>query len=208
MLLRARYTAIVAFVATIIFGLCAYAFPAAASPDSPGANVLLARLCVNEAGWNTLDCAAIGHIRARSARANGRTLEAELQYQHGARSLRSDRASRVDPRDARPWIGDLTGVQPPRHWPTNLDWRGSGLPRWADVLDVATAVIAGTERDPCRAGRVRPNTWGGPRVDADRLARPGWQEAHCGPTANRFGRWGGAAPESADEAPTAAAESE
>lgn len=202
MLQRSRAVLIGALVLVVGFLALSISLRARADEQEPPANVLLARLCVNEAGWNTLDCAAIGHIRMRSARTNDRDIRAELLYQHGARSLRIDRATNVQSNDRRPWIGDLYGQRAPRYWPSNIEWDSQGLPRWSMVLEMATGVIAGTEPDPCRQGRIRPNTWGGPEVDAERLARPGWQDAHCGATRNRFGRWGGAAPEAPAAAPT------
>jgi hypothetical protein len=159
------------------------------TPEPVPTAVLLGRLCVNEAGFNTLDCAAIGHIRLRSAITNHRDIRAELLAQHGQRSLRADRATNPAPDDTRPWIGDLDDHLPPRHWPAGVSWEQRGLPGWAGILETATGVLNGDLRDPCRQGRVRPNTWGGPRVDAERFARGGWLDSHCGATRNRFGRW-------------------
>ena len=149
---------------------------------------LMGRLCVNESGWNLRDCAAITHIRIRSARSHGRSLTDELIALHGRRSLRPDRAINVQSRDNRPWIGDLsTDGHQPTHWPETVDWETSGKPRWGAVLGTVRNVIDGEVGDPC-AGASTPNTWGNRGGDHQRALRLGFRQVDCGRTANMFWR--------------------
>lgn len=147
---------------------------------------LMGKLCVNEASWSTRDCAAITHIRVRSARSHGRTLRDELIALHGRRSLRADRATRVDRRDNRPWIAQLNtlGTQPAL-WPDTMNWPEHGRSGWGRVLSVVVAVLEGKQVDPCRG---TPNTWGNRGGDHVRALRLGFRQVDCGSTANMFWR--------------------
>lgn len=151
--------------------------------------VLGARLCINEANDNLLDCAAIMHIRMRTARSHGRTLGEELLALHGQRSLRPDRATNPHPRDNRPWIGDLNAeLREPLGWPSELPPWERMAPRFERVLLTAQGAIDGEVRDPC-TGSSRALTWGGPNVDhlrIDRMTRSGWMRVSCGATSNVY----------------------
>lgn len=147
---------------------------------------LMGKLCVNEASWNTRDCAAITHIRVRSARSHGRTLRDELIALHGRRSLRVDRATRIDGRDNRPWIAQLNTLGTrPALWPDTMNWLEQGRPGWGRVLSVVVAVLEGKQADPCRG---TPNTWGNRGGDHVRALRLGFRQVDCGSTANMFWR--------------------
>lgn len=150
--------------------------------------VLGARLCINEANDNLTDCAAIMHIRMRSARSRGRSLGEELIALHGQRSLRADRATNPDRRDNRPWIGDLNAsLRQPLGWNDSMPPWERLAPRFEAVLTQAQGVIDGDVRDPCRGGVAL--TWGGPQVDHLRIMRmtqSGWRTLTCGATANVY----------------------
>lgn len=171
--------------------LLAVVYPAGSSAYQrySTAAVYGARLAWNEAGPNVRDCAAIMHIRKRTAAHHGRELEEELLALHGRRSLRPDRATNPHPRDSRPWIGDLNAqLTQPRNWTDAARWEDI-RPLWLQVLETAQRVVDGRQGDPC-AGGPRPSTWGGPVVDRDRIARMiesgNYVRASCGPTSNVY----------------------
>lgn len=147
---------------------------------------LMGRLCVNEASWNVRDCAAITHIRIRSARSHNRTLADELIALHGRRSLRPDRATNIRRRDNRPWIAQLSALGArPGLWPDTVDWASNGQVGWSQIMTVVAAVIRGEWPDPCRGS---PNTWGNRTGDHARALRLGFHQVNCGNTANMFWR--------------------
>ena len=157
--------------------------------------VLLAVLCFNEASGNELDCKAIGNIRRRYARSQGITLREALLALHTERrarspesaALRTYRATRPNPEDPRPWLGD---VRSDLHQP--LGWTGTAT-EWARTARVfqqlyllAQGIEAGAIGDTCEG---QPIGWAGPRVDAEslsRLAAQGRRLVHCHGTANVY----------------------
>lgn len=159
--------------------------------------VLLAVLCFNEASGNEQDCKAIGNIRRRYATWEGISLREALLRLHSERreihperaSLRTYRATRPDPADPRPWLGD---IRSDLHQP--LGWRGTAS-EWArtarvfqQLFLIAQGVEAGAIRDTCEGS---PSGWAGPRVDERRLARlreQGREYVHCHGTHNVFYR--------------------
>lgn len=162
--------------------------------------VAAGQLSVNEATWNTVDAAAITHIRHRYAQNHGMSLFDALMHLHGRRSLRPGRATEIHPRDARPWIGDLNAdLREPRGWserctedgcaPTGMpSWDEFGRPRWASVLATVIRSYVGNTPDPCRGPR-NAITWGGPRVDHHRIERlltRGFARVTCPGAANAF----------------------
>lgn len=151
-------------------------------------------LCWNEANDRLNDCAAIIHMRMRSARSHHRTFREELYYLHGdgrrkARNhaaLRSDRATNPQDYDSRPWLGDVTADL---HMPQGWNQPAADWPARAARLDAlfryVQRILDGEVRDPC-AGRAR--RWGG-EMDQDDVKE--WQERgevilECGNTANTF----------------------
>lgn len=160
------------------------------SPLDDEAALLGAKLCVNEATWNTVDCAAIMHIRLRSARATGVSLRDRLLELHGGASLRPDRALNPAPNDGRPWIGDLNlEGREPSHWNyrNTMSWE-EGQRRFSQILDTVRGVMSGRIKDPCRRGSIVPNTWGDRGRDRDRALRNGYTPAFCGVTSNLYWR--------------------
>ena len=145
--------------------------------------LLLAKLCKNEAGWRALDdCAAIGHIRIRSAARHGRTLADELIALHGTRSLNPYRA------DRNQYIASLAiSYSPPTGWPYGSAWENVASD-WVAMLKTAQGVIDGTVPDPCAGSPTRVYTWGGPSVDREMLSKPSWHTGICvGTFQNVFG---------------------
>lgn len=162
--------------------------PPGASAEEDEAVLLGAKLCVNEATWNTVDCAAIMHIRLRLARASGVSLRDRLLELHGQRSLRPDRAVNIT--DSRPWIGDLNlEGREPLNWAyrNTMPWE-VGQRRFNDIVAVVRGVLRGTVKDPCRRGNVTPNTWGDRGNDRERALRNGYTPAFCGATSNLYWR--------------------
>lgn len=134
--------------------------------------VMLARICVNEASFRDADCRAI--VEAR-----GRYDVATLRRMH-PRALASSRT------DARPWIAhlDASGAMP-AGWPeARVSWQERGLPAWVRILS--------TVRETMRTGGAcdaRPQVWGGRSIDAERIARleaRGYVRVDCGDTRNVY----------------------
>lgn len=168
--------------------------PAPAEPSRRNVVVQATKLVWNESNDSRNDAAAIVHMRMRSARSHGRTLEEELYYLHGdgrtrARnhaSLRSDRASNPRRGDSRAWLGDVTAdLHRPLGWPgTDEEWTTRAA-RLNALYDYIEDVIDGHVADPCRGRAVR---WGG-GMDHDLIEM--WKARgevvlNCGGTMNTF----------------------
>jgi hypothetical protein len=165
-----------------------------ASPwDGIPTRVLAGRRCVNEATWNTTDCAVIISIAIRNARNEGLDLREWLLRHHGRRSLHPERCiptpdarGRIVPRlsithrnqgrtrtitDDRPWIGDLNAeMREPQMWTwhNTMRWDTRGIWHWTQILETVDGILAGTLRDPSGG---RASIWGGPELDADAIAQ-------------------------------------
>lgn len=159
--------------------------------------VLLAVLCFNEASGNEQDCKAIGNIRRRYAAWAGISLREALLRLHSERrerspesaSLRSYRATRPNPEDRRPWLGDVhADLHQPRGWQgTASEWARTARV-FQQLFFIAQGIEAGSIRDTCEG---TPSGWAGPRVDEARLARLralGHEYVHCHGTHNVFYR--------------------
>lgn len=168
--------------------------PAPQEPRHPNVVVQGAKLCWNESNDSQNDCAAIVHMRMRSARSRGRTLEEELYYLHGdgrtrARnhaSLRSDRATNPRRGDSRAWLGDVTAdLHKPLGWPgTEEEWVARAA-RINALYDYVEGIIDGRVGDPCRGRALR---WGG-GMDHELIEM--WKARgevvlNCGGTMNTF----------------------
>jgi hypothetical protein len=185
-------------VLMLVFGGLLYCLPIlhAQTPDTRTEEELAMQLCVNEATWNTLDCGAITHIRIRYARAHRISLREALILLHGdgsdrpTASLRSDRYTNRREGDNRAWIANLRStLERPEGFVDDGSWESRHRISAAEVLETVRGSIAGTLRDPCRAGRVVPSIWGGRRLDAvhiERRVQAGFAPAHCGATVNLY----------------------
>jgi hypothetical protein len=168
--------------------------PAPVVPIRRNVVVKAAILCWNEANDSHNDAAAIVHMRMRSARSRGRTLEEELYYLHGdgrarARnhaSLRSDRATNPRRGDSRAWLGDVTAdLHKPLGWPgTDEEWVARAA-RINALYDYIERVIDGHIPDPCRGRALR---WGGGMDHAliEMWKARGEVVLNCGGTMNTF----------------------
>ena len=117
--------------------------------------VALGRLCVNEASAAINDCVAI--VEARGSR----SLD-ELRDMH-PRALAAHRV------DGRRWIAGLSAtLERPDGWPEErVPWETRGRAGWERTLEAVRDTLAG-RRSVCTSA---PQFWGGPDVDADRIAR-------------------------------------
>lgn len=147
----------------------------AQSSDSDA--LLLARVCVHEAGFDsTEDCSAIAVVLRRLAERQNAPF-ARAAFAYSGRALRGlTRRSYVAQLDA-------TGARP-RGWSRGLDWEGDYRARWLELLAYCERVLRGEERSDCAEP---PDDWGG-RMDRERAQRLGLVEVDCGETRNDFYR--------------------
>ena len=139
--------------------------------------VALGRLCVNEGSSSVPDCIAI--VESRGSRT-----VVELQAMH-PRALAPVRT------DGRRWIAGLSAdLSRPDGWPeASVPWDTRGRAGWTRTLETVRGTLAG-RLSVCTE---TPQTWGGRRVDAERLARHMARGARevCSGTQNSFIRFGG-----------------
>lgn len=166
--------------------LLALAVPADAQhvPDY----LLLARICVHEAGWEAeADCAAIHEVLTAGAEREDLSYRT-YAYNYAGRALRGETSRawvanlREDGREPEGWPettlvrdGDAVSVRPHAPWSMYRD-------RWLGTIAIARRVIAGEIAARC----AEPvHDWGG-RVDRGRARRLGLVEVECGDTRNDF----------------------
>jgi len=150
--------------------------------------LLLARICVHEAGWEAeADCAAIHEVLVRGAEREELSYRT-YAYNYAGRALRGETSRswvaslREDGREPEGWPetsirrdGDTVSVVPHAPWSAYRD-------RWLATLEMARRVHAGEIRAAC----AEPvHDWGG-RVDRSRARRLGLIEVECGDTRNDF----------------------
>ena len=163
-------------------------------PKYPNVVVQAAKLCWNESNDSLTDCAAIVHMRMRSAISHNRTLEQELYFLHGdgrtrARnhaSLRSDRATNPRRGDTRSWLGDVTAdLHQPFGWPGTAEEWAVRASRLDALFQYVARIIGGQVPYPCRGSARR---WGG-GMDHDLIEmwkQRGEHVLNCGGTRNTF----------------------
>lgn len=159
--------------------------PEAAPHGSWSGDVLaVARVCVNEAGFNleTNDCAAIFHVIKYHADRRGISLS-DMARRYSSSVFNLDRPHRT-------WVPNLRGdLRRPRGWNPSWDWDGHGKKRWMDRLSEVESLSAGQLENPCPYEVFH---WGSPGhpVDAARIKRGVdrgfWHPVDCGPTLNVF----------------------
>lgn len=170
----------------------------AAHGDAETDALLLARICVSEAGWEcwqTGDGYAIHEVLLRGAERHG------IAYAAFARRY-SPRATGAHPSPTRPWIGDLRADgEAPSAWPRVITRRradgtaavephppwGIYRPRWLAVLAQARVVASYALDDVDEWGSCEGpvHDWGG-SMDRDRATRLGLLDVDCGDTSNDF----------------------
>lgn len=160
------------FTIGVVVGNCGRSIVHAQEREVTG-SVALARLCINEAGTNRDECAAIHATIVFRARYVYRSSYLIALHRY-SRNATIDRTNRN-----RPWIAHLwPNANRPLHWPRNLNWPDVHRPRWIAMLDLATALIDGREQASCE-----PHGWARHDVrPADRTMHP----IDCGDTRNVF----------------------
>jgi hypothetical protein len=176
----AAWAAICVLAAALAMHQCE---PAPAYAQAADASLLLAKVCVNEAGFDGIaDCDAIAAISIRQARLRGMPLGAYLQ----ARFRRA--LAPVDARRNRPWIAGLQrNHRAPAHWPHQSQPWSARSASWRALLARTDDVVAGRVTVECNA-----QTWGSPVYDAKNIARilaNGGRVVPCGRTRNQFLRF-------------------
>jgi len=135
--------------------------PVSAAGGGPDVALWLARSCVGEAGWHSVDngeCAAIAHVyHKRSYTLRSRNyMRAMTEYSAAVRV-------------GRPWIRQLTRkADRPRLLETNVYW-GRHRDKWIKTLQFADDFFRGRIPDPTPEalhygggmdrGRLDPNVW-------------------------------------------------
>ena len=191
---------IICFFSSLLLVLSISAQPL--PPDSTNGQytrtaVLLARLCVNEAGWvNGDDCAAIYQAIMFKASHNFQT--GPRTFERAARSYSSLVFNQCHPatnsnpercRENRFYIPYMTGdLGKPRNWPPNLRWRATYRALWRARLEHAQAIVWGLVPSPCLAGT--PQHWGTKDMVrarwSERIRSGEWAYAQCGNVQNAF----------------------
>lgn len=147
-------------------------------PKAEAQALTLARVCVAEGGWRTVqtgDCAAIAAVLRRRSPTGRVTRRMACLYSAHACDKR---------RRHRRWVAHLReDAQRPDYWPRRLSWpnhRGA----WRETLVHASRLVAGERLDRCRR---RPDHWGAPWFTTN-AHRNGWRRVDCGATSNAFWR--------------------
>lgn len=156
--------------------------PAAASRDC--AALLLARICVSEAGWDAHasgDCGAIHYALLGTVESRGVSLATAARI-HSPRATGARPTS--DPRLA--WVAGLRADgAAPAAWPAppHAPWAAYRA-RWLDVLERARDLVTWTLDDHARDSMCSepPTTWAAPWHPPS----PGLERIDCGDTLNRY----------------------
>lgn len=137
---------------------------------TPALILLLARVCVNEAGFNVQDqeCAAIHYILKTRAEKTGRTYERQAHLYAPSAWRRTGRNG---------WISRLSvSLARPAGFPVQLDWNSVYKSRWRRALVVARRVLSRDIEPRCTSDH-----WGakhGPFYE--RAKARGWREVCLG----------------------------
>lgn len=168
--------------------LLALACPAPADAQHVPDYLMLARICVHEAGWEAeADCAAIHEVLMAGAEREDLSYRT-YAYNYAGRALRGETSRawvanlRADGREPEGWPettivreGDLVSVAAHAPWSMYRE-------RWLRTIELARRVLSGEVRAQC----AEPvHDWGG-RVDRGRARRLGLVEVDCGETRNDF----------------------
>lgn len=156
--------------------VCLAAVPATAAAQGPA--LALARVCVSEAGWQSVqsgDCAAIAHVLRRRSSVGRVTRGIVCQYSPRSCNKR---------RRVRRWIAHLRpDMRRPDYWPRGSSW-ARRRPAWRETLAHAARLVRGERLDRCRRP---PDHWGA-RWFTVNARRYGWERVQCGPTLNAYWR--------------------
>lgn len=183
MRLHPLHLAIATFLVGVTLDQCP---PAPAYAQQSDAGLMLARVFVNEAGFDgAADHLAIANYTRRLARHYRAPIDVTMVRRYTrALAPESERRDRV-------WIANLSRDDgAPRGWPeANQRWADRDA-QWRAALDRADAFLRGEIDAP---PGCRPHSWGSPDYDAEAIARTianGGFVVNCGPgTKNVFLRW-------------------
>lgn len=143
--------------------------------------VILARICVSEAGWaDSDDCAAIHAVIAGIAEREG------MSWRSAARAASPRLAACTV---SRRWLCGLDERgDEPAHWPSTASW-SRYRDDWLSALRRARQIMSGEHAHRCAEA---PRTWGSVE-DFARARRAGrrMRVIDCGDTRNRFAVFGG-----------------
>lgn len=156
------------------------------SPAQEALALAVAQVCANEAFSHQADCLLV----LQTVRSHGTTPGEQLAWltQHSSRVLGPDEpvARRGRSLGNVPWTRHLTDSdERPAGWPTDPNWRwepwtdsggrehGGHVRTWRLTRSLTRAVIGRGFPTPRRGWPCSrdPETWGGRRTDADRIAR-------------------------------------
>lgn len=140
----------------------------------------LAKVCVNEAGFNSpADCALVYQVTT----AHGRSDSDRLNWlrRHSQCVLRDNPPEADRARGNCSWTWHLQdNNERPANFPASEDWTAY-IPRWQRVRALAYRLVSGVVvRRPCRERVV---TWGGP-MDTAGARRRGLEPVVCGSALN------------------------
>ncbi len=131
--------------------------------------LVLARICVHEAGWladKTGDCDGIYQVLKRVGRNN----LVRGAWRYAPRAMLGI--------SGRPWVVELGQIVPSalsRIWQRVRN-------HWSRIMRYAHKLTTGTQRARCRPDHLGVRTG----IDWDRAQRAGWREVDCGNTLNAF----------------------
>lgn len=195
--MRAPAAALVLFVLSLALVL---AQPVRATSERLTPALFLARVAVNEAGWDSFetgDMIAIHEVFLRGAAFQRVSyLSFATHYSQRVAGIRPSTSGRIawtmnlraDGREPSGWpqttsrrVGDLVRIE--RH-PAWANFRSS----WVETLARANEVVAWTLDDVDEWGVCdgEVHDWGSPRLDRARAERLGLIEIECGDTQNDF----------------------
>lgn len=141
-----------------------------ALPDRSRDAVLLARVCIKEAGWEiTDDCTAIHAVIEKRSKLRNVSYATMIQ-------LYSKKAPH------RAYLEQLDRTaKKPLLWPDNIKWFVLYRDKWLAVLAHADAAVSGGIAAPCD-----PDHWGDSYGDRTRALSNGWTQIACGNSRNEF----------------------
>lgn len=157
----------------LILAACLLTANSAAAQQS--ADVLIARVCVSEGGWdNGPDCDAIVYVIRSRAERLGLTLR-EMVAAYSGRVLDTART------DRRRWLAHLTAAGTfPAGWPVTTSWERHRV-YWLATVERVRRLLARPLRAPCES---HVDHWAARSVDRSSI----WTRVDCGATHNVFWR--------------------
>ena len=140
--------------------------------------LMLAQICVNEAGWTRGDdCPALFAVLNSRVERTGREWEYSTRL-YAKSTFNKNRKHRV-------WTSYLNPeATEPHGWPQNLDWENVYKPKWLAMLQYAQDIVDGKITAKCT-----PHHWGaGDGWNFESATARGWHLQNCGSTENAFWR--------------------